>query len=151
VSVASLELVERDGPRLTFELEVSKGYYVRSFARDVGQALGVPAHLSALRRLASGPFDLDEAVAWPPADLPTLEPLARAASRCLPVVRLTASGAARASVGQPMGRDDFEDEPAPRGATMALVTRAGRVVALGREQSDDVFRVVRGFRLPDEP
>lgn len=52
-----------------FELEVScsKGTYIRTLAEDIGQALGCGAHLTALRRLKTGPF---EAV-----DMATLESL----------------------------------------------------------------------------
>lgn len=42
-------------------LETSPGYYVRAFARDLGAQLGVPAHLRALRRVASGEFTLETA------------------------------------------------------------------------------------------
>lgn len=38
------------------ELEVSAGFYVRSFARDLGRALGVGAHLDQLRRIAIGSY-----------------------------------------------------------------------------------------------
>lgn len=48
----------------TVELETSAGYYVRSFARDVGRALGVCGHLVTLRRTASGTFTLDYAHAF---------------------------------------------------------------------------------------
>lgn len=40
-------------------LRVSKGTYVRSVARDLGRALGSAAHLSALRRVSSGPVGID--------------------------------------------------------------------------------------------
>ncbi|HZM14765.1 MAG TPA: tRNA pseudouridine(55) synthase TruB [Candidatus Krumholzibacteria bacterium] len=42
-------------------LRCGRGCYVRSIAHDLGQALGVPAHLEALRRTAVGPFALAEA------------------------------------------------------------------------------------------
>lgn len=44
------------------ELVVSKGFYVRSFARDVGELLGSAAHLGALRRTASGNVRVRDAV-----------------------------------------------------------------------------------------
>ena len=44
------------------DLHVGKGYYVRSLARDLGERLGVPAHLAALRRTASGPFTVAQSV-----------------------------------------------------------------------------------------
>src|SRR6185503_4738122 len=37
-----------------------KGTYVRSIARDLGETLGCGAHVTALRRLASGPFRLED-------------------------------------------------------------------------------------------
>ncbi len=54
----------RDGARsddVDFVVECSKGTYVRTLAHDLGQALGVGAHLAALRRTAIGPFGVDEA------------------------------------------------------------------------------------------
>lgn len=52
-----------EGPVVTavIEIECSKGYYVRSLARDLGRALGVGAHVSALRRTAVGPFTVERA------------------------------------------------------------------------------------------
>jgi tRNA pseudouridine55 synthase len=48
-------------PVATIVVECSAGTYVRSLAADLGAALGGCAHLAALRRLAIGSFDLDEA------------------------------------------------------------------------------------------
>lgn len=45
------------------ELDVSKGTYVRSIARDLGRELGCYAHVSALRRTFSGPVTLDDCMA----------------------------------------------------------------------------------------
>lgn len=44
------------------DLHVSKGTYVRSIARDIGRALGCPAHISALRRLSSGSLSIEDCV-----------------------------------------------------------------------------------------
>ena len=49
-------------PEVTFRVRCGKGTYIRSLARDLGEALGVGAHLSSLRRLRVGPFDLCGAV-----------------------------------------------------------------------------------------
>ncbi len=43
-------------PHATIRLACSKGTYIRAFARDLGEALTSGAHLTALRRTASGPF-----------------------------------------------------------------------------------------------
>jgi tRNA pseudouridine55 synthase len=49
-------------PSLTLELSCSAGTYVRALARDLGQMLGCGAHLTALTRLASGDFTLQQAI-----------------------------------------------------------------------------------------
>ncbi len=60
-TVYAFELVGRRGDDVDFRVECSKGTYVRSLAHDLGQAVGVGAHLVALRRAAIGPFTADEA------------------------------------------------------------------------------------------
>jgi tRNA pseudouridine55 synthase len=57
-----LELMRVDGGALTIRVHCGKGYYVRSFARDLGRALGTCAHLVALRRTRVGVFDISRAV-----------------------------------------------------------------------------------------
>jgi tRNA pseudouridine55 synthase len=127
----------------TLELAVSKGYYVRSLARDLGAALGVPAHLSRLERTASGPYRVDAAVRWPPDAPPTLVPLETAACTALPSARLTPTGEARALDGKPLTAEHFAS--APSATLAAWLGQEGHLVALGR-LAEDEYRVVRGFR-----
>src|SRR6185369_1490954 len=106
-----------------------KGYYVRSFARDLGARLGVPAHLTALRRTASGPFGIDRAVrldAGGEALAAALIPLDRAARDALPAGALTAEGARRARTGQRLTAGDFEAIPKV-GEASAWFDPAGRL------------------------
>lgn len=62
-------------PEIEFLVVCSKGFYVRTYANDIGRELGCGAHLSALRRTKSGRFSVDNAVsvhdlkAWPRAEL----------------------------------------------------------------------------------
>jgi len=127
------------------EVVVSKGYYVRSFARDLGASLGAPAHLGALRRMASGGFRVSDAVRLD-ADIEVLRaavrPLAIIAAEALPVVQLTAEGARRARLGQRLGNADFETPPAP--GRIAWLDPDGRLVAIGTSSADG-FAVERGF------
>lgn len=62
VTIHRLDLLECDLPFLTLDVDCSPGTYIRSLARDLGEALGVGAHLAALVRLASGPFRIEDAV-----------------------------------------------------------------------------------------
>lgn len=49
-------------PEVSFRVVCSKGFYVRTYAHDIGQELGCGAHLRALRRTKSGRFSVDNAV-----------------------------------------------------------------------------------------
>jgi tRNA pseudouridine55 synthase len=51
-------------PEIDFRVLCSKGFYVRTYAHDIGQRLGCGAHLSSLRRTRSGKFDLTRAVSF---------------------------------------------------------------------------------------
>jgi tRNA pseudouridine55 synthase len=63
IRVAAFELLGFTSPKLTFRLACTKGTYVRTIAHDLGQKLGCGAHLSALRRTASGKFDIGQCLA----------------------------------------------------------------------------------------
>jgi tRNA pseudouridine55 synthase len=65
-------------PEIDFTVNCSKGFYVRTYAHDIGEKLRCGGHLSALRRTRSGKFTLERAV--PVADLKTapLEDLLKA-------------------------------------------------------------------------
>ena len=61
--VESLDLIERpDADTVVLEMVCGKGGYVRSIARDLGQALGCLGHVVTLRRTWSGPFDADNGI-----------------------------------------------------------------------------------------
>jgi tRNA pseudouridine55 synthase len=62
VGVHELRLLEWNAPDAVVEVECSKGTYVRALAADLGEALGCGAHLAALRRTATGGFDVQTAV-----------------------------------------------------------------------------------------
>jgi tRNA pseudouridine55 synthase len=145
VHVLALSLLSLEPPRLTCELHVSKGYYVRSLARDLGVALGAPAHLSALRRLASGPFGLEQACAWPATQPPALLGLAEAAASVFPLARLQADAVVRARQGKALAPADFSELPALHdpAALGAWLDPEGELVALGTLVGE--LRVARGF------
>ncbi len=62
VWLESARLLSYDGEMAGLELEVGKGFYVRAFARDLGERLKTRAHLAQLRRTAVGSFALDTAI-----------------------------------------------------------------------------------------
>ena len=82
VQVDRFEIHKLESDRAFFTAKVSAGTYVRSLAHDLGQRLGVGAHLAELRRTISGEFSLQQAVTLdelakmrnqPGADANTLE------------------------------------------------------------------------------
>jgi tRNA pseudouridine55 synthase len=141
VEVLELTSTELSPPVLRCELLVSKGYYVRSLARDLGEGLGLPAHLTALRRLSSGPFHIDQACAWPALEPPALIGLAQAAGSVLPACRLKADAVARARQGKRLEPADFE--ALPEAELGAWLSPEGELVAIGTATGE--LRVQRGF------
>jgi len=62
VEIYSLNITKIDLPNVEFEMECSKGTYVRSLAYDLGRALNNGGHLIKLRRDAIGDFKVDDAM-----------------------------------------------------------------------------------------
>ena len=62
VYVTDYELTRVSLPEIDFTVNCSKGFYVRSYAHDIGATLDCGGHLSALRRTRSGEFTLERAV-----------------------------------------------------------------------------------------
>jgi tRNA pseudouridine55 synthase len=63
VTTSRLEIVAIEADTVTLRVDCSAGFYVRSLAHDLGERLGVGAHLAALRRTRTGDFGLDRALA----------------------------------------------------------------------------------------
>lgn len=133
VEVYRLELTAWEPPECTIEVDCSQGTYVRTLAHDLGHILGCGAHLTALARLASGGFKLEDAISlqdlekaaaedrW--TDL--LQPI-DAALVHLPELRLDEKAARRICSGQGVasegaaGPDDLARAYSPDGTFLAL-------------------------------
>ncbi|MEL6979935.1 MAG: tRNA pseudouridine(55) synthase TruB [Pseudomonadota bacterium] len=65
IRIDALRLIETPrAEEAVLEMVCGKGGYVRAVARDLGERLGCFGHVTALRRLTSGPFTLDEAISF---------------------------------------------------------------------------------------
>ena len=109
VEILSLELSACGERECTLKVHCSAGTYIRSLAHDLGQRLGCGAHLSALRRTASGGLRLADAVtldelqaAFERGDWRRLVLPADAAVPEWPAVRLAPEGEMRVRRGQPV-------------------------------------------------
>lgn len=127
VEVRSLEASLASPTTIACTLTVSKGYYVRSLARDLAASLGTVGHLTSLRRTRSGAFSLADV-----SDTPIT--LVDAATRTLPAVALDREQAEHAFHGRAL-----ELPGAPEGPCAWI--HSGTLVAIGQGG-----RVLRGFR-----
>jgi tRNA pseudouridine55 synthase len=147
VHVHKLELLacSDDPPWLAVALDVSKGYYVRAFARDLAAGVGTVGHLVSLRRTRAGCFRIEEAL---PLETPSDElaarilPVARAASRALRVAQLTPAGTIDARHGRPVAPADIDS---PGLGPHAWLDAGGQLIAVGEVDADGRGRVIRGF------
>ena len=62
INVSRFDLLEFNKPEGTFELACTKGTYVRTVCHDLGKRIGCGAHMTALRRISSGKFDVKNAI-----------------------------------------------------------------------------------------
>jgi tRNA pseudouridine55 synthase len=104
VHVRSFDLIGSAGPRFDFEVTCSGGTYVRSLAADLGASLGCGAHLTALRRVTIGPFEVDDGVS--PEDPGAPLPVVTAVDH-LPGLTLDAEEARVAAHGSVLGPADI--------------------------------------------
>ena len=123
-----------DADHVELEMTCGKGGYVRSIARDLGEALGCHGHVLRLRRIWSGPFEAEDGITIEQVDAlaksPELDarllPLEIGLAE-LPELKCTAEGAARLRNGNPgmviPGEVDYGDE--------AWASFEGRAVAVG--------------------
>ena len=123
-------------PTAVIALDVRSGTYVRAFARDLGAALGVPAHLGGLRRTRAGTVAIEAAV--PLEALAEAAPLDPVALLGLPTVALDAAGTARLRDGQRV--------TATFTGRAAMVDPDGRLVAVAEADEDGRARPLRVWR-----
>ena len=105
VTIHALEVHDQrvvgDWRDVDISVRCSSGTYVRAIARDLGAALGVGGHLTALRRTAVGPFTLDDARSLDElADDFAVLPIAQAARASFPAVDLDEEQARHVRVGR---------------------------------------------------
>jgi tRNA pseudouridine55 synthase len=160
VAVRAIRVHDLLDAEIDLELDVSKGFYVRSFARDLARGLGTRGHLSSLRRLRSGLFGLGDAV--------SIDVLTRAAAgdeeaRCrlgssllgladacrgMPRVVLDEASVRDARQGRIVRWDGVKGDPTLRSEAVepvALIDERGGLVAIAVSAGDGL-RVRRGIQ-----
>jgi tRNA pseudouridine55 synthase len=141
--VESLTVLSRpDADHVELEMVCGKGGYVRSIARDLGQALGCLGHVHHLRRVWSGPFDADKGISLAQIDELAktealdafLQPLEIGLAD-LPELRCTPEGAGRLKNGNPgmvIASDvEFGEE--------AWASYQGKAIAVGIYKAGELY------------
>ncbi|MCK0141562.1 tRNA pseudouridine(55) synthase TruB [Aliiroseovarius sp. F20344] len=140
--VEELVMVSRpDADHVTLEMTCGKGGYVRSIARDLGDALGCHGHVRNLRRIWSGPFDAEDGVT-----IELIEELAKTGEldaylrpleeglQDLPELKASAEGATRLKHGNPgmvlTSDAEYGDE--------AWASYEGKAVAVGTYRAGEL-------------
>ena len=131
VTVSRLELTALADDRVSLTLTCSAGFYVRALARDLGERLGVGAHLVALRRTRAGALTLDEALTLDAAERDPSAAAARLVPLCgmlthLPALTLDADTVRRVV----QGRDVESRVSNPDSRPVRLLDEAGDLVAV---------------------
>ena len=147
IQVYELTVLELIGSRARLRVHCSGGTYMRSIAHDVGQALGCGAHLTELRRLASGEFEIAQA-----RTLEQLEALAAEerlvdafvpADQLLPAfpnVYVDDLTAAQVRHGRNFPASPFRGGPPSK--YVKAVTRTGSLVAIGEAVLPNLYHPV---------
>ena len=133
VTVHRVDLFRYAWPCLELEIECGGGTYIRSIARDVGEALGCGGLVEELVRTRIGPFTLAEALdpaSLAPSALPCLLRPALEAVPDLPRLVLTAGAVTALVQGQSLPLEGLAG-PQPASGEVALVGPDGELVALG--------------------
>lgn len=142
VQVMDFQILEAEGDRVDFGVEVTSGTYVRSLVHEFGRRAGCGAILTALRRTVSGQFDVEEAVtldtlrekAGDPATLAEcLRPMRTALPFPTAWLGAGAEGWLRRGQAIPFGLVEFADGQRPaKGARVTLCRVMGDAVAIAR-------------------
>ncbi|MBI5484914.1 MAG: tRNA pseudouridine(55) synthase TruB [Deltaproteobacteria bacterium] len=141
VEINSLELLSFDLSFAAIRVTCSRGTYVRSLADDIGRRLGCGAALQELRRSASGPFRIEDAVTL--VELETVAGEGRSEAHCLsPMaalghlleIPLTADGLDGLRFGRaPLwGHTSLETPMACKLESLVRLTYGGKLVAVAR-------------------
>lgn len=136
VHIYALQLDHFEGDQVVITVSCSKGTYIRVLAEDIGRTLGCGAHLTGLRRLATGGFLLEQAIT-----LDKLEALnatdrdqrllpVDALLKDLPQVELDDNSAHYFQQGQPIWKSGSPDTT----GLLRVYQSSGRFLGLGEMQ-----------------
>jgi len=143
IRIKTIEAEQINIPDVVFNVTGQAGMYVRSLAHDLGRALGVGAHLTALTRLANGPWRVQDAVSLPELAergvAPFLQPKETLVSH-LPAITLSDKLQQRVLHGQTIpGEAPLPDTP------LAACDQAGNLIAIMKLREPGWLKPIKVF------
>jgi tRNA pseudouridine55 synthase len=143
ITIKAFEITAFDEDTAAFAMTVSAGGYVRSVAHELGIALGCGAHLASLRRMAAGPFQIQDAIPLAEMEAQTgdeLEekmPHPRALLPDLPSVTADTFSVGRLRNGAAVNLPEFSSAP------MVKIFEGQRnLIAIGRRLAGTLFQPI---------
>lgn len=150
ITVFELTLLGFDGVDASVRIHCTAGTYIRSIAHDVGQLAGCGAHLSALRRTASGDFTIECARTL--EELAALADQGRLDEALVPATKLLPDFPAEMVDALTEGRirqgRDFHVSPfriRPEAKFVKAISHAGHLVAIGEAKLPNIYHPVLVF------
>ncbi|HET6586471.1 MAG TPA: tRNA pseudouridine(55) synthase TruB [Oleiagrimonas sp.] len=148
VQIDDITLLSWQKPFLRLRVTCGSGTYIRSLARDLGEALGCGAHLTALRREWVDPFTQPVMHTLDALENMTLQQLddlllpVDAGLEAMPPVHLDAAASQALAHGQSVPMDLVEGR-------YRAYAQGGNLLALAEIRQDGRLHVLRGFHLPE--
>jgi tRNA pseudouridine55 synthase len=143
VEVYSIEIARYDYPELELVARCGSGTYIRSLGRDLAESLGSGAVMSALRRLAIGPFTIETAIACDNLSVQEIHAQLRPpllAMGEMPCISLSADEVARIVRGQ-----TITNKHGLSGDEIAAVDGDGQLVAILKSITDTTLGPTKCF------
>jgi len=129
-----------------FRVSCSRGTYIRTLCRQIGDALGVGGHLARLRRISSGPFSISQSMTILEFERlvesrgidQKIIPI-RSALEGMPEIEIDADLEGRVKAGRPVFRTDLEGVQVPRlqRDQKVKILHQGKIVAIAKAQMAD--------------
>jgi tRNA pseudouridine55 synthase len=142
VRVDRIELISYAWPRLEFTVDCGSGTYIRSIARDVGEALGTGGLIEVLVRTRIGPFLLADALDPTGRPIEAILARLRPSSEALgemPRLRISAEQVRAVGMGKGLPAGEVEGAGATSGE-VALIGPDGSLVAVAESSPDGMVR-----------
>ncbi len=144
ITIHRFEITSFEGDIAAFLMTVSSGGYVRSVAHELGRALGCGGHLASLRRIAAGPFEIENAIGLAEAEalaakgaLSERMPHPRTLLPDLPSVTADVFSASRIRNGVAVNLPEFSQS-----ALVKVFEGQTRLIAIGRRIAGTLFQPI---------